>query len=103
MWDVPVAFISVIILPIVGNAAEHASAVMFALKDKLVGVTSSQQTLNSFVSHSVEDISIFILEVILMFYLLLITGYLTRGGYWIFHSDFHVCGKSATSIRGDAV
>ena len=36
-WDVPIAFISVIILPIVGNAAEHTSAIMFALKDKLVG------------------------------------------------------------------
>ncbi|KAH7860202.1 hypothetical protein Vadar_010581 [Vaccinium darrowii] len=33
--DIPVAFISVIVLPIVGNAAEHASAVMFAMKDKL--------------------------------------------------------------------
>lgn len=32
----PISFISVIILPIVGNAAEHASAIMFALKDKLV-------------------------------------------------------------------
>lgn len=30
------AFISVILLPIVGNAAEHAGAVMFAVKDKLV-------------------------------------------------------------------
>lgn len=30
------AFISVILLPIVGNAAEHASAIMFAVKDKLV-------------------------------------------------------------------
>lgn len=32
----PIAFISVILLPIVGNAAEHASAIMFATKDKLV-------------------------------------------------------------------
>lgn len=32
----PIAFISVILLPIVGNAAEHASAIMFAMKDKLV-------------------------------------------------------------------
>jgi len=30
-WDCPVAFISVIILPIVGNAAEHASAVRPAI------------------------------------------------------------------------
>ena len=34
--NIPVAFISVILLPIVGNAAEHAGAVMFAVKDKLV-------------------------------------------------------------------
>ena len=34
-WDLPIAFISVIILPIVGNAAEHASAVMFAMKNKM--------------------------------------------------------------------
>jgi Ca2+/H+ antiporter len=26
------------LLPIVGNAAEHASAIMFAMKDKLVSV-----------------------------------------------------------------
>lgn len=36
--DVPIAFISVIVLPIVGNAAEHASAIMFAVKDKLVSL-----------------------------------------------------------------
>ncbi|XP_022998783.1 vacuolar cation/proton exchanger 3-like [Cucurbita maxima] len=44
----PVAFISVILLPIVGNAAEHASAIMFAMKDKLnitlgVAIGSSTQ------------------------------------------------------------
>ncbi|XP_009775908.1 vacuolar cation/proton exchanger 5-like isoform X3 [Nicotiana sylvestris] len=46
--DIPVAFISVILLPIVGNAAEHAGAVMFAVKDKLdislgVAIGSSTQ------------------------------------------------------------
>ncbi|CAI6006870.1 unnamed protein product [Closterium sp. NIES-64] len=46
-WDIPAAFISVVILPImgmeqrtraadVGNAAEHASAIMFAAKDIVV-------------------------------------------------------------------
>jgi len=35
-WEIPVAFISVILLPLVGNATEHASAIMFAMKDKLV-------------------------------------------------------------------
>ncbi|KAJ7964642.1 Vacuolar cation/proton exchanger [Quillaja saponaria] len=44
----PVAFISVILLPIVGNAAEHAAAIMFAMKDKLdislgVAIGSSTQ------------------------------------------------------------
>jgi Ca2+:H+ antiporter len=44
----PVAFISTILLPIVGNAAEHASAVMFAMKNKMdislgVAIGSSTQ------------------------------------------------------------
>nr|GEV11088.1 zinc finger, CCHC-type [Tanacetum cinerariifolium] len=34
-WNTPVSFISVILLPIVGNAAEHVSVIMFAIKDKL--------------------------------------------------------------------
>eukprot|EP00854_Cymbomonas_tetramitiformis_P001781 gene1781-2447_t len=44
---VPVAFISVIILPIVGNAAEHASAVIFAMKNKMdisIGVAVGSST-----------------------------------------------------------
>ncbi|KAJ4730292.1 Vacuolar cation/proton exchanger [Melia azedarach] len=45
---IPVAFISVILLPIVGNAAEHAGAIMFAMRDKLdlslgVAIGSSTQ------------------------------------------------------------
>ncbi|KAM5582779.1 hypothetical protein ABKV19_002954 [Rosa sericea] len=47
-WKIPISFISVILLPIVGNAAEHASAIMFAMKDKLdislgVAIGSSTQ------------------------------------------------------------
>ena len=47
-WNMPVAFISVILLPIVGNVAEHANAIMFAMKDKLdisldVAIGSSTQ------------------------------------------------------------
>ncbi|KMZ66421.1 Vacuolar cation/proton exchanger 3 [Zostera marina] len=34
-WGLSVSFISVILLPIVGNAAEHAGAVIFAWKNKL--------------------------------------------------------------------
>ncbi|KAJ4982343.1 hypothetical protein NE237_033180 [Protea cynaroides] len=46
-WKMPIAFISVILLPIIGNAAEHASAIMFAMKDKLdlsVGVAIGSST-----------------------------------------------------------
>lgn len=47
-WHIPVAFISVIILPIVGNAAEHMSAIIFAVRDNLdlslaVAIGSSTQ------------------------------------------------------------
>ncbi|KAJ1277841.1 hypothetical protein BS78_04G034200 [Paspalum vaginatum] len=47
-WKIPVAFISTVLLPIVGNAAEHASAVMYAMKDRLdislgVAIGSSTQ------------------------------------------------------------
>ncbi|XP_052185218.1 vacuolar cation/proton exchanger 3-like [Diospyros lotus] len=34
-WGISVSFISVILLPIVGNAAEHAGSVIFAFKNKL--------------------------------------------------------------------
>jgi len=47
-WHTPVAFISVIILPIIGNAAEHTGAIVFAIKDNLdlslaVAIGSSTQ------------------------------------------------------------
>ena len=35
-WAISVDFISIIVLPIVGNAAEHAGAIVFAFKNKLV-------------------------------------------------------------------
>ncbi|KAL8158622.1 hypothetical protein V2J09_000159 [Rumex salicifolius] len=46
--NIPVSFLSVVLLPIVGNAAEHAGAIMFAIKDKLdlslgVAIGSSTQ------------------------------------------------------------
>eukprot|EP00465_Bigelowiella_longifila_P003763 CAMPEP_0185257788 /NCGR_PEP_ID=MMETSP1359-20130426/6807_1 /TAXON_ID=552665 /ORGANISM="Bigelowiella longifila, Strain CCMP242" /LENGTH=222 /DNA_ID=CAMNT_0027843025 /DNA_START=68 /DNA_END=736 /DNA_ORIENTATION=+ len=34
-WDIPKVFIGVIVIPIVGNAAEHASAVIVAMKGKM--------------------------------------------------------------------
>jgi Ca2+:H+ antiporter len=46
-WGLPLAFISVILLPIVGNAAEHMSAVIFALQNKLdlaIGIAVGSST-----------------------------------------------------------
>ena len=45
---IPAAFIGLILIPVIGNAAEHASAVFFALRDKLdvtveIAVGSSTQ------------------------------------------------------------
>ncbi|MQL77143.1 hypothetical protein Taro_009546 [Colocasia esculenta] len=34
-WNMPISFISVIMLPVIGNAPEHATAIMFAMKDKI--------------------------------------------------------------------
>nr|POE60479.1 vacuolar cation/proton exchanger 5 [Quercus suber] len=34
--NMPVSFISVILLPLVGNAVDHASAITFSMKDKLI-------------------------------------------------------------------
>jgi calcium/proton exchanger cax len=47
-WGVPYLFIGVILIPIVGNAAEHATAVVMAYKNKMeitmgVAVGSSVQ------------------------------------------------------------
>ena len=35
-WGLSVSFLSIILLPIIGNAAEHAGAVIFAFKNKMV-------------------------------------------------------------------
>lgn len=62
--NMPVAFISVILLPIVGNAAEHASAIMFAMKDKLVS-SASILTESSFMHYPLFDDSMFFQDITL--------------------------------------
>lgn len=42
-WGLSVSFISIILLPIVGNAAEHAGAIIFAFKNKLVRIFAFQR------------------------------------------------------------
>lgn len=56
-WGISVSFISIILLPIVGNAAEHAGAVIFAFKNKLditlgVALGSATQIALFVVSHA---------------------------------------------------
>ena len=80
-WKIPVAFISTVLLPIVGNAAEHASAVMFAMKDKLV---SSSLTL--------------LISLMTSFTIILWDSHLSFIGpfpwsrHRVFDTDIHVCG-----------
>ena len=49
---IPLPFISVIVLPIAGNAAEHAGAIIFAMKDKLVSQKENMEfSVTSFSQH----------------------------------------------------
>lgn len=81
----PVAFISVILLPIVGNAAEHASAIMFAMKNKLVSVLK-------FVNMC------YLLQFWIIYLYSSFIGHHNRSCNWIIYSDSNVCGKAFISI-----
>lgn len=86
-WNMPVSFISVILLPIVGNAAEHASAIMFAMKDKLVSVY--YQKTNFTITSLLATVDyIFICNPFLFI------GHHTWSSNWIFNSDINVCGNT---------
>lgn len=84
-WKIPIAFISTVLLPIVGNAAEHASAVMFAMKDKLVRSILTLLTI-FFIT--------FFWYVFARLLFIFFIGYFPWGGYWVFDADIHVCGGS---------
>lgn len=88
--NLPVAFISVILLPIVGNAAEHASAIMFAMKDKLVSNWNVKNpcNLSSYLltSLNISDLSELVSK-----------GHHIRRCDRIFYSDINVCGKPRSS------
>ncbi|KAG4391013.1 hypothetical protein AAZX31_05G095100 [Glycine max] len=83
-WEIPVAFISVILLPLVGNATEHASAIMFAMKDKLdislgVAIGSSTQ-----ISMFVEGTANYFKGLMLILcYLIVATNFYPAG--WLFY------------------
>ncbi|KAG1334423.1 putative Vacuolar cation/proton exchanger 3 [Cocos nucifera] len=91
--NLPVAFISVVLLPLVGNAAEHASAIMFAVKDKLditlgVAIGSSTQ-LSMFVIPSCVvvgwimgkhmDLNFQLFETAVLFITVLVVAFMLQG------------------------
>lgn len=93
-WGLSVSFISIILLPIVGNACEHTSAVIFAFKNKLditlgVALGSSTQIamfvlpLNVVVGWIIGtdmDLSYNILETGSLFFAVLLTTFVLQDG-----------------------
>lgn len=84
--NMPLAFISVILLPIVGNAAEHTSAIMFAMKDKLVSARKAE--LLFIASDDRFDLPI------------IPAGYHARSCNWIIYTDIYVCGEALNYLLG---
>ncbi|KAL7136248.1 hypothetical protein ABFS83_10G017000 [Erythranthe nasuta] len=81
-WGLSISFISVILLPIVGNAAEHAGAIIFAFKNKLdisLGVALGSAT----------QISMFVIP------LSVIVSWITGIGMDL---DFSLLGTSALAL-----
>ncbi|XP_073005258.1 vacuolar cation/proton exchanger 1a-like [Typha latifolia] len=95
-WGISVSFISVILLPIVGNAAEHAGAIIFAFRNKIdiaLGVTlgSSTQISMFVIPLSVivawmmgidMDLDFKLLETVSYFLAIVITAFSLQDGTW---------------------
>ncbi|XP_057548995.1 vacuolar cation/proton exchanger 3-like [Amaranthus tricolor] len=93
-WGIPISFLSTILLPIVGNAAEHASAVIFGYKNKLdiaLGVTLGSATqisifvvplcvIIAWIMHIKMDLSLSLLETSCFAISVLITAFTLQDG-----------------------
>ncbi|KAJ8647279.1 hypothetical protein MRB53_000302 [Persea americana] len=93
-WGLSVSFISIILLPIVGNACEHTSAVLFSLKNKLditlgVALGSSTQiamfvlpvnVVVGWIIGTNMDLSYNILETGSLFFAVLLTTFVLQDG-----------------------
>ncbi|ORY97591.1 calcium/proton exchanger [Syncephalastrum racemosum] len=77
-WDINETFVGVILLPIVGNAAEHVSSVTFAMKNKM------NLSINIAISSSLQ-IGLFVTPV------LVIAGWITGQPMSLFFEDFETC------------
>ena len=92
-WGISVSFISIILLPIVGNAAEHAGAVIFAFKNKLV---SKNECINLYAniiknSEAFSDSCLLTLCIDAGYYIGCCSGFCD--------SDCYVCGKNISYKR----
>ncbi|XP_057867303.1 vacuolar cation/proton exchanger 3 isoform X2 [Cryptomeria japonica] len=93
-WGISVSFISIILLPIVGNAAEHAGAVLCALKNKLdislgIAVGSATQismfvipfiTVVAWIRDIYMDLDFHLLDTLILFATVLITAGVLQDG-----------------------
>ncbi|KAI9250215.1 calcium/proton exchanger [Phascolomyces articulosus] len=94
-WDVNETFVGVILLPIIGNAAEHVSSVTFAMKNKMnlsinIAISSSLQ-IGLFVTPVLviagwifgQPMSLFFedFETVVLFSSVLIVNYLIQDGH----------------------
>uniref|UniRef100_A0A0D3EQ49 Vacuolar cation/proton exchanger n=1 Tax=Oryza barthii TaxID=65489 RepID=A0A0D3EQ49_9ORYZ len=75
-WGLSVSFISIILLPIVGNAAEHAGAIIFALKNKLVPLS----VLVAWIMGVQMDLDFKLLETGSLFMAVLVTAFTLQDG-----------------------
>ena len=91
----PVAFISVILLPIVGNAAEHASAIMFAMKDKLVSTLRHICFYHTTIGFSLTFLGGFQIQLAIFVdtSFLFFAGHHTGCRNWILYTNIDVCGN----------
>ena len=88
-WGISVSFIGIILLPIVGNAAEHAGSIIFALKNKLVCyINNIVHILFCLVNFSLTNDQMMSMSI--GFYDI---GHILRCCFGLCNSNFHVCGK----------
>ncbi|KAK7813986.1 vacuolar cation/proton exchanger 5, partial [Quercus suber] len=73
-WNVPLEFVRVVLLPIVGNATEHASAIMFAMKDKLIPFS----VLIGWIPGQPMDLNFQLFETAMLFMTVLVVAFMLR-------------------------
>ncbi|XP_043815188.1 vacuolar cation/proton exchanger 3 isoform X2 [Manihot esculenta] len=73
---VSVSFISIILLPIVGNAAEHAGSIIFAFKNKLIPLS----VLVGWIMHVRMDLDFSLLETGSLGFAIIITAFTLQDG-----------------------